>query len=1309
MGRGRYTTDETPPRSSSSAAAGGGGGGGGGGGSDRGGAAGGGGGGGSGGGAVESAEEASTSLPNIGYPHHDRELLVDFIFPEYVNQLRHDMVVKEVQGAIHRLNTSGKSLLKSLGAPDLKKSDGIVVFLEQVGKIATILSKINFEDGLQKIVAIETQDLLSGIIKLSEEFANDTVINTLSISTVLDITNCVLSSVRFIDFLKPSFGLSDKLANSVKLSFAAIAIHRAQSLRDSFDDVSHNVFLTLGLKLLQYSKFMTMNKCLEVGDGGKEDDYLSIVSRAIITFVIADKLEKAIVDIARDDDKSKSAINNFFSILTFQKVYPDFRRGGGRSSDLLGRYYRDFLESLGGTHESIKKCHDDISSWFPDNLEEIYTIFHSSGNPERLDSEILKAQTKLNSLLCGRIPIDSADSAAVVPDMERVNKFILDLARRQLRINLDHFNNEGIEINFLPLERYSEQTEDERAATEGQPVRDQHCTFLSDTRVVRQFCAKRVEDDKYVESLSGILGYANKYLVPYIGRDGVNASSQVVFNFKQELLHQTIVFLSSRFYSTEVDIKDVIKKLHQFAMKAYELKREGFKAKLRERYAELKAMRDAKREEINIKYQFMAGPLRFVGRYVEELIVYDKALGDFVQSSCKDLINELWRTFEVIKSDIEEIDPSRPIGVSDESGVSPRISELPSSVDEELSKLCWDVRDEWTEIESKLLRFETRENVHRCAWVIAGGPASGKSELTRMLEEEYRMPAVQICKVNPDDYKKLLEYDSSESKALKGAAFTHEESSIISYKLRREIGRQSKNKSAPDIILDIVSPKAENLNIASGPGQLASVNVVIATCSPNIAYQRMRKRGEEGGGEVGRFVPAEVLLSGHKKVSMEVPKVIVRSDVYLRVFNTDGPRGSKAILIAEKERYGNSRLLRVYNIVKWLDFIRKTMINVSAKIEVGEVSQIFNSGSADGVFEDKSLEQMSADEIFGCILNYTAKKITIELVSGKYGKYGVISHERNIITDFAIFMTEMGNNLAAAKFTVALGICPLQKHIIDELRNYDSESLSYDSESSSEVEENDSLDLRKYPELYEFSIFDKFGGRRVFKIFAKSNYSSSAEVHISIKVFKEFWDSFLELAKKNLKERLPSDDMDKKSREMQLEAIDLIEKLLVTSKAKAPPIDDKGRVAKESLIELRNTEELATAISLMKRPTIHSWLIGDERLLSSSGPEALDGGAAGGGGARSSHPSSTSLSSSSAAHAATRDVAVPAPVVGVSAVVASSLAHPPAPAPAPERATDDSATAADSSSAEVRDETHVEREDKRRRATSPERELGAGR
>jgi hypothetical protein len=208
-------------------------------------------------------------------------------------------------------------------------------------------------------------------------------------------------------------------------------------------------------------------------------------------------------------------------------------------------------------------------------------------------------------------------------------------------------------------------------------------------------------------------------------------------------------------------------------------------------------------------------------------------------------------------------------------------------------------------------------------YVTIGGPASGKSSIGKTMFVD---DVIDICKINPDDYKTLLfELDHKGSAYIPPnfAALTHDESSYVSDLILHRLSDMMKVNAAPDIWLDVVKPSKNKLDRLSYGG--ARIIARMASCDADIAVTRAHMRGNnKDGPDYNRFVPTVEILRGHLEATRLIIDTIINYPIELKIYST-APQQNCVALVRP-----HNKVLTIHDPAAFCQIIKKEFLNINA-------------------------------------------------------------------------------------------------------------------------------------------------------------------------------------------------------------------------------------------------------------------------------------------------------------------------------------------------------------------------------------------
>jgi predicted ABC-type ATPase len=205
--------------------------------------------------------------------------------------------------------------------------------------------------------------------------------------------------------------------------------------------------------------------------------------------------------------------------------------------------------------------------------------------------------------------------------------------------------------------------------------------------------------------------------------------------------------------------------------------------------------------------------------------------------------------------------------------------------------------------------------------MLGGGPASGKSTILNsgMVDVPGKANAVYV---NADDVKgelpefKPMAFSRNTTEHRAAAAFAHEESSIVAARIQQVGVAQGSH-----IVLDGVGNSGEQKlsgKIVSIRKEGYKISAHYATVPTNTAWRRSVARAKDPAER--RYVPENIVRSGHRSVSRDFPTAVQRGmfDDFV-LFNTNVPQGTPPILIA----IGGGSTINVVDAPAYAAFIAK--------------------------------------------------------------------------------------------------------------------------------------------------------------------------------------------------------------------------------------------------------------------------------------------------------------------------------------------------------------------------------------------------
>jgi hypothetical protein len=375
------------------------------------------------------------------------------------------------------------------------------------------------------------------------------------------------------------------------------------------------------------------------------------------------------------------------------------------------------------------------------------------------------------------------------------------------------------------------------------------------------------------------------------------------------------------------------------------------------------------------------------------------------------------------------------------------------------------------EEENKCNFLTMRSGSERALWILAGGPASGKSSifntkvkkqvikkqetasarpeviggLLELMQDEHKDEAlrkmavaslidmkattaeellmaleakdtsvIDACNIHADIFKPLL-LDTGESFY---AARTQEESSHIKdLALKKLENMLAKTEKAPNIVWNALHPDLKVLEplLKDSP----TINLYVTTC-PVLDVVEDQVRGSVGRAfdraqeanspAYGGYTPAAAILDSHKKVSASFPSLVSSNKyLFLALYDTTTQKPKKVCHLEGKA-------LRIDNFTSFIEFVKKGYINTKAY----SPATVY---SIDHVADDGALKP---EHIASSVAKYLQAGIRLN-----YGQHTTLEHgllSRNLSQSLNDFAKDLGSKKKAESLLEALIMDPLSSY-----------------------------------------------------------------------------------------------------------------------------------------------------------------------------------------------------------------------------------------------------------------------------------------
>lgn len=193
------------------------------------------------------------------------------------------------------------------------------------------------------------------------------------------------------------------------------------------------------------------------------------------------------------------------------------------------------------------------------------------------------------------------------------------------------------------------------------------------------------------------------------------------------------------------------------------------------------------------------------------------------------------------------------------------------------------------EIINDFLNREFYESTKK-AFFLGGAPANGKSTFLKGNADKYPTSAL---KIDTDEIKKLLpEYAYMiKNQIVEAASLTHEESSVIGKKLKKEAINQGINIVIDGVANHTIAERKKVYEEFKNAGYYVIMHYV--SLDTNLSFTLAKKRAKE----TGREVPKDFIKRMNKAIALLVPELIEKQlfdELYL--WDTNNSKKSRLIL-----------------------------------------------------------------------------------------------------------------------------------------------------------------------------------------------------------------------------------------------------------------------------------------------------------------------------------------------------------------------------------------------------------------------------
>lgn len=221
-------------------------------------------------------------------------------------------------------------------------------------------------------------------------------------------------------------------------------------------------------------------------------------------------------------------------------------------------------------------------------------------------------------------------------------------------------------------------------------------------------------------------------------------------------------------------------------------------------------------------------------------------------------------------------------------------------------------------------------NNERVALVVAGGPASGKTQATEMAKASLQNPDAGVMAFSTDQLRTLVSPGETG-----GPAFTDLEANLVFRQIIGKMDKAMKGNDAPTILSEGTSlnPGAINHLLTGG----AEVHASLISIPAEVALERAGKRAaSDKAADRGRSYSDEYLLGLHKQDGTALPNMVNQlqgKNVQLSIFDNNVARGQDPELIGKMNL--QTMEMEIYNVQKLAELEQKGKIDPTQSKDQG--------------------------------------------------------------------------------------------------------------------------------------------------------------------------------------------------------------------------------------------------------------------------------------------------------------------------------------------------------------------------------------
>ena len=316
--------------------------------------------------------------------------------------------------------------------------------------------------------------------------------------------------------------------------------------------------------------------------------------------------------------------------------------------------------------------------------------------------------------------------------------------------------------------------------------------------------------------------------------------------------------------------------------------------------------------------------------------------------------------------------------------------------------------------EEKYEPLSGHQNNERVAIVVAGGPASGKTQATEMALHSL-VDSRDVMAFSTDQLRTLVSPGETG-----GPAFTDLEANLVFRQIIGKMDRAMKSDVAPTILSEGTSlnPGAINHLLTGG----AQVHASLISIPAEVALERAGKRAaSDKAADQGRSYSDEYLLGLHKQDGTALPNItnqLQGKNVQLSIFDNNVPRGQSPELIGRMNL--QTMEMEIYNVQKLAELEQKGKIDPTQSKDQGMYA-------ADDKLPENNIS----------FLTDALKKFSVTFRDGEMGEEYAASKpgEKLTITNQALFDSKQQNPYDKA----------LTSPLLEEAKKAEQEQKSGDS------------------------------------------------------------------------------------------------------------------------------------------------------------------------------------------------------------------------------------------------------------------------